>query len=324
VHEDDLTTTVARSTRTPGKPGYHSAQGGPAERSNAFGRSFRRRRTIAPNRLDRGVDLCLRSDGSGARQPDAGDRRRTRPPRPRGHVLGAGAVRRPNRRDRCAFRADHLHLGNHGPRRAPADAWQGADSRDRTAPRRDQSARTDPRRGRASRPGRPRRHPRVVGTRPRPQVGSAVRRDVAEPGEQPTLVHERLLRDQPVEPAVPPDAAAHRPLPATAGHHRRRGLHARNHRRPADRHPSSCLPVRWRHLHRRLRVRIVGPCLAERVFQPDWAPQHDDVPVVLVSLGTAYNNRPDFYRMVAASAAGHAAGGATAAADAIARLLHQP
>ncbi|WP_433291698.1 macrolide family glycosyltransferase [Pseudonocardia sp. CA-142604] len=49
---------------------------------------------------------------------------------------------------------------------------------------------------------------------------------------------------------------------------------------------------------------FVGPCLTERAFQPDWTPPRADVPVLLVSLGTAYNDRPDFYRMVAASAAG--------------------
>lgn len=47
---------------------------------------------------------------------------------------------------------------------------------------------------------------------------------------------------------------------------------------------------------------FVGPTLTERAFQTDWTPP-DDLPVLLVSLGTAYNDRPDFYRMVAASAA---------------------
>lgn len=48
--------------------------------------------------------------------------------------------------------------------------------------------------------------------------------------------------------------------------------------------------------------RFVGPVLTERAYQDDWAPA-DDTPVVLVSLGTAYNDRPDFFRMVAESAA---------------------
>lgn len=48
---------------------------------------------------------------------------------------------------------------------------------------------------------------------------------------------------------------------------------------------------------------FVGPTLADRAYQSGWAPP-SDAPVLLVSLGTAYNDRPDFYRMVAASAAG--------------------
>lgn len=48
---------------------------------------------------------------------------------------------------------------------------------------------------------------------------------------------------------------------------------------------------------------FVGPVLTERAFQSDWTPTGED-PVVLVSLGTAYNDRPDFFRMVAASASG--------------------
>lgn len=48
---------------------------------------------------------------------------------------------------------------------------------------------------------------------------------------------------------------------------------------------------------------FVGPVLTDRSFQAEWTPP-GDAPVLLVSLGTAYNDRPDFYRMVAASAAG--------------------
>ncbi|WP_114853953.1 macrolide family glycosyltransferase [Brachybacterium sp. YJGR34] len=48
---------------------------------------------------------------------------------------------------------------------------------------------------------------------------------------------------------------------------------------------------------------FVGPALTERTFQADWTPPEDDLPVLLVSLGTAYTSRPDFYRMVASSAA---------------------
>lgn len=49
--------------------------------------------------------------------------------------------------------------------------------------------------------------------------------------------------------------------------------------------------------------RFVGPGLTERAFQPDWSPS-SDAPVVLVTLGTSYNDRPEFYRMVARSAEG--------------------
>jgi MGT family glycosyltransferase len=49
--------------------------------------------------------------------------------------------------------------------------------------------------------------------------------------------------------------------------------------------------------------RFVGPALTGRAFQGDWQPP-DDLPVVLVSLGTGYNDRPDFYRTVLKAAAG--------------------
>ncbi len=49
---------------------------------------------------------------------------------------------------------------------------------------------------------------------------------------------------------------------------------------------------------------FVGPCLTERAFQADWTPPANGRPVLLVSLGTGYNARPDLYRMIIASAAG--------------------
>ncbi|MGI5273091.1 macrolide family glycosyltransferase [Nonomuraea sp. CA-218870] len=49
--------------------------------------------------------------------------------------------------------------------------------------------------------------------------------------------------------------------------------------------------------------RFVGPALTGRGYQGDWQPP-DDLPVVLVSLGTGYNDRPDFYRTVLEAAAG--------------------
>lgn len=47
---------------------------------------------------------------------------------------------------------------------------------------------------------------------------------------------------------------------------------------------------------------FVGPALTDRETRVDWSPS-GDAPVMLVSLGTSYNDRPDFYRMVVASAA---------------------
>jgi len=47
---------------------------------------------------------------------------------------------------------------------------------------------------------------------------------------------------------------------------------------------------------------FVGPIIADRSFQGEWNAPAQELPVVLVSLGTAYNNRPEFFRMVAESA----------------------
>jgi len=49
--------------------------------------------------------------------------------------------------------------------------------------------------------------------------------------------------------------------------------------------------------------RFVGPVLTDRRFQGDWEPPGPH-PVLLVSLGTGYNDRPDFFRMIVGSAAG--------------------
>lgn len=43
---------------------------------------------------------------------------------------------------------------------------------------------------------------------------------------------------------------------------------------------------------------FVGPGLTERAYQGGWQPPGDGLPVALVSLGTGYNKRPDFYREV--------------------------
>lgn len=48
---------------------------------------------------------------------------------------------------------------------------------------------------------------------------------------------------------------------------------------------------------------FVGPALTERTFQAGWGPPDGNLPVLLVSLGTAYNARPDFFRMMMSSAA---------------------
>ncbi|MGP9538561.1 macrolide family glycosyltransferase [Brachybacterium sp. AOP43-C2-M15] len=49
---------------------------------------------------------------------------------------------------------------------------------------------------------------------------------------------------------------------------------------------------------------FIGPIIADRSFQGQWEAPSEDVPVLLVSLGTAYNARPDFFRMIAESARG--------------------
>src|SRR5690606_35459281 len=49
--------------------------------------------------------------------------------------------------------------------------------------------------------------------------------------------------------------------------------------------------------------RSVGPVLTDRRFQGEWHPP-SSAPVLLVSLGTGYNDRPEFFRMIAESAAG--------------------
>ncbi|MFG1706263.1 macrolide family glycosyltransferase [Nonomuraea sp. M3C6] len=48
---------------------------------------------------------------------------------------------------------------------------------------------------------------------------------------------------------------------------------------------------------------FVGPALTQRAYQGGWEPS-GDLPVVLVSLGTGYNDRPDFYRTVLRAAEG--------------------
>ncbi|MGW0160981.1 macrolide family glycosyltransferase [Mycobacterium sp. NPDC003323] len=48
---------------------------------------------------------------------------------------------------------------------------------------------------------------------------------------------------------------------------------------------------------------FVGPCLTEQALNADWTPPANRRPVLLVSLGTAYNDRPEFYRMIVESAA---------------------
>ncbi|WP_106318498.1 macrolide family glycosyltransferase [Actinoplanes italicus] len=52
------------------------------------------------------------------------------------------------------------------------------------------------------------------------------------------------------------------------------------------------------------RYEFVGPLINERNYQGGWAPAgKGGLPVLLVSLGTAYNDRPEFYRTVLGSAA---------------------
>jgi MGT family glycosyltransferase len=45
------------------------------------------------------------------------------------------------------------------------------------------------------------------------------------------------------------------------------------------------------------RFRFVGPSLGRREDDPGWLPVADGGPVLFISLGTAFNDRPDFFRM---------------------------
>jgi MGT family glycosyltransferase len=47
------------------------------------------------------------------------------------------------------------------------------------------------------------------------------------------------------------------------------------------------------------RFAFVGPCLGERAFLGEWQPPVSGLPVVLASLGTTYNDRPDFFQTCA-------------------------
>ncbi|WP_410589742.1 macrolide family glycosyltransferase [Amycolatopsis sp. lyj-23] len=52
------------------------------------------------------------------------------------------------------------------------------------------------------------------------------------------------------------------------------------------------------------RFAFVGPCLGDRRFQGEWQPPSDGGPVLLVSLGTAFNDRPEFFRAAVTAFAG--------------------
>ena len=41
--------------------------------------------------------------------------------------------------------------------------------------------------------------------------------------------------------------------------------------------------------------RLIGPSLGSRSHSPDWAPPADGAPVLFISLGTTFNDRPDFF-----------------------------
>ncbi|MFF4607336.1 macrolide family glycosyltransferase [Streptomyces sp. NPDC001339] len=49
---------------------------------------------------------------------------------------------------------------------------------------------------------------------------------------------------------------------------------------------------------------FVGPCLGDRAFQGSWQPPASGEPVLLVSLGTAFNDRPEFFRTCVAAFSG--------------------
>ncbi|MDX3187231.1 glycosyltransferase [Streptomyces sp. MN03-5084-2B] len=52
------------------------------------------------------------------------------------------------------------------------------------------------------------------------------------------------------------------------------------------------------------RFAFVGPCLSERGFQGGWTPPSTGLPIVYVSLGTAHNLRPEFFRACVTAFAG--------------------
>lgn len=45
------------------------------------------------------------------------------------------------------------------------------------------------------------------------------------------------------------------------------------------------------------RFRFLGPALGHREHAEQWQPRDAEAPLLFISLGTAFNNRPDFYRM---------------------------
>jgi MGT family glycosyltransferase len=45
------------------------------------------------------------------------------------------------------------------------------------------------------------------------------------------------------------------------------------------------------------RFRFVGPSLGSRASDQSWRPRDESAPLLFISLGTAFNNRPDFFRM---------------------------
>jgi MGT family glycosyltransferase len=45
------------------------------------------------------------------------------------------------------------------------------------------------------------------------------------------------------------------------------------------------------------RFRFVGPSLGSRASDESWRPSEDSRPLLFISLGTAFNNQPDFFRM---------------------------
>ncbi|MCX4763610.1 OleI family self-immunity macrolide glycosyltransferase [Streptomyces sp. NBC_01275] len=69
----------------------------------------------------------------------------------------------------------------------------------------------------------------------------------------------------------------------------------------------ACLPRSFQRRAETVAARSVayaGPALGDRSYQGSWRPPHPDVPVLLISLGSQFTRRPEFYRACLAAFGG--------------------